>query len=242
MTTSVEPHAGKKSNTPSVLIYSLVLFAALTALTRALNIAVYLPSLTEKVPIWVPITLDIIHDVLIISSYAFAISLTVFSVRALKNSALVCASVCTAVIFADRAFCLVWDIASSNISVGEKRAFSDAVTWLLIDVVFFAVTFFASAIITGFINKKNGDDANELLPIKEAVFSSLVLTLLQLSSKAVICIQFMMAYDDVTATEYAQMAGDILLVILKYGVFMSGVAVFAYRILYHIHRKKSVSI
>ena len=51
----------------------------------------------------------------------------------------------------------------------------------------------------------------------------------------------MLAYDGVTATEYAQMAGDVILVILKYGVFMSGIAVFAYHILNTVYQKKSIS-
>lgn len=199
-------------------------FLCMSVVLRAFNILISELELAGKVPSGLIAFLDVVHDGFVIASYALAISFIVFTSLKSGKRAFLHATLFSVVIFADRAFCIVWDIARSNILLGEKRALSDAVLWLLLDTLFFVCTFFSCALISGaHAGKKNGGY------IKVILLSSLVLTVLELSSKAVICIQFFLIYNDVTVTEMSQMAGDFLLVIIKYAFVMFAFAVLWYR-------------
>lgn len=232
-----EKNAVKNLNRDFLLLAVLIFFAA-TALLRAVNILFVRFSTQNDVAYLVSEIYSFAKATAVTVSYAFAISAIFFAVK--KNGKLKISAPCGffAVIFADRLFCLVWDLATSNITLGEKNTLADAVRWLLTDVLYFAAAFFAAALIA----RLSCTPERNISSAKGIMFSSGVLAVLQLISRVVICIQFMAEYDDVTATEYSQMAGDVLLVILRYGIFMGGVATVFNRLISYTVSKKNKKI
>ncbi len=228
-----EKNAAKNLNRDFLLSAVLIFFTA-TVLLRAVNILFVRFAAQSDVSYLVSEIYSFLKATAVTVSYAFAISVIFFAVR--ENGKLKISAPCGffAVIFADRLFCLVWDLVTSNITAGEKKTLTDAVLWLLTDVLYFAVAFFAAALIA----RLSCAPERNISFVKGIMLSSGVLTVLQLISRVVICIQFMAEYDDVTATEYSQMAGDVLLVILRYGIFMGGVATAFYWLISYITSKK----
>ncbi len=212
-------NASRNFSTAAILIF----FTA-TLLLRTVNIAYTRYAELNEVSYLFGEIYSFAKATAVTLTYAFAVSSIFFAVRENGCGRMFPAVAFCGVIIADRTFCLVWDLATSNITLGERKTLANAVRWLFADAAYFAVLFFAAAFIAfGFCLTERGR-----IPAKELFISSGVLTVLQLVSRVVICIQFMVEYNDITATEYAQMAGDVLLVILRYGVFMSGIACLFY--------------
>lgn len=215
-----------------MLIVNTVLFFVATALLRAFNI--YVTSIAADVAYdgnFVRM-LDTAHDVLLLIAYGFSIATVIFCGAELsKKTALKAASFMSMVVFFDRAFCLIYDIAVSGINIRETNTIITAVSWLTVDFLFFVCMYFGGAFISVFkgLSLKKGRDSEAdgsdrngnitdaaSFPIGKTMAACSIMTVLQLASQLVICIQFFLEYDDVTVTEKTQMVGDILWVIVEY--------------------------
>lgn len=180
------------------------------------------------------IAMDIIHDVLTLVFYGLSVATVAYGARVYGyKKSLLSATLMSIVILADRIFCIIYDLAVSNITVLEKQTLSTAVTWLAIDFAFFAIMYFAGATVSSSIEagrEKKGIESRGIFFGGIAVTAG-IMTVLQLISQLIICVQFFMEYDDVTATEIAQMAGDILRIIVEYGGIVAGAAIGFYALI-----------
>lgn len=227
---------GKTVRRDKVFFFSIAVFALVIAVMRAVNIIIYLPDILDGISSEFFNVVLFVRSLFVTLAYAFGIAFTVGAAKLSCRSGIAAAFCFSLVILADRTFCFIWDLATEAILFGEKNTVLNAVLWLSVDCLFFGILFFASVYITIMIDKRKMYEKSGI-PLLEIVLSSAVLTFLELLSKVIICIQFMIEYDDVTVTEYMQMAGDILLVILRYGFFMSAVSIFMYRILDKLAKK-----
>lgn len=216
---------------------TFAVFFLAVALLRAFNI--YVTSIAADVAYDGNFVrfLDTVHDVLLLAAYGFSVASvlycgqTVSKMRSFTAAGLMCFTV-----FADRAFCLAYDIAVSGINVREKNTLSTAITWLIVDFLFFACMYIVAAL----ISKGNSQNEKTAFPLGRILVSCGAMTVLQLISQAVICVQFFIEYDDVTVTEKTQMLGDILWVLVEYGGILSLAAAVFYVIIAAVSKNKAV--
>ena len=222
----------KKSRFP--LVCALV-FLVLAAGLRALNIHAAIAASDVAYSNGYVNTVDILHDVAVLFAYGFSAAAVVYScVTGGRKGAFGSAAMMSTVVFADRASCLVYDIITSNINIRETNTLSTAVSWLAVDFLFFAAMYFGGALVSSLIFAKKGTEG---LPLGSLGATVGIMTVLQLASQLVICVQFFMEYDDVTATEKAQMAGDVLWVLVEYGGILAAFAMISYVLTSRLHRK-----
>ncbi len=183
-------------------------------------------------------TLDTVHDILVLGAYGFSAAVVVYTCKKwCRTLSLKAAALMSGVVLADRVFCFVYDVATSNINIREEGTVSTAITWLLVDFLFFAAMYFAGAFLTSVIERKSMEAAEKdnSFPLFSIGATVGVMTVLQLASQIVICVQFFMEYDDVTATEKAQMLGDILWILVEYGGILAAFAMIFYALLSFVH-------
>ncbi|MBE6562843.1 MAG: hypothetical protein E7660_03810 [Ruminococcaceae bacterium] len=222
----------KKSMVPLVCA---VLFLVMTAGLRALNIHAAIAASDVAYSNSYVNTIDTLHDIAVLLAYGFSAAAVVYSCGIKgRKGAVGTAAMMSAVVLADRVFCLVYDIATSNINIRETGTLSTAITWLAIDFLFFAAMYFGGAFISSLISAKRREEGFPLASLGATVG---IMTVLQLVSQLVICVQFFLEYDDVTATEKAQMAGDILWVLVEYGGILAAFAMISYILMTFLHRK-----
>lgn len=226
----------KKFGTAAAWVCGVLL---LTVLLRLLNIYYsYIYFNVAYSDMYVK-AVDIVHGVLLLASWGFSLSLIVYAGRRQSTGeSLRAAGAFSAVVFADRLFCIIYDLASSNIAIKDKSTLTTAAVWLSVDFLYFAVTYFASAFITRAAVKRYREKKRGVSFCGCLAASASVLTLLKLISQLAVCIGFIAEYDDLTATEYAQMAGDILLVVIKYGFGVFAFSLAGYLILNKIAREE----
>ncbi len=220
-------------------------FLLVIAGLRALNIHVTVASADVTYSDSYVIALDRIHDYATLVAYGFSAAVVVYScyLSGLRTS-LIYASLMSGVIFADRSFCLIYDLAMSNINIREKNTLTTAVIWLATDILFFVLMYFGGALISSAVKSKkekrslqNGSETGNGFPFLSIGATVGIMTLLQLLSQLVICIQFFMEYDDVTVTEKTQMLGDILWILVEYGGFLAAFAMISYIFISFLHGK-----
>lgn len=222
----------KKSMLPLVCA---ALFFVMTAGLRALNIHAAIAASDVAYSNGYVNTIDTLHDIAALLAYGFSAATVIYSFGiGGKASAFKTAAAMSAVVLADRGFCLAYDIATSNINIRETGTLSTAITWLAVDFLFFAAMYFGGAFISSLISAKKREEGFPLASLGATVG---IMTVLQLVSQLVICVQFFLEYDDVTATEKAQMAGDILWVLVEYGGILAAFAMISYIFISFLHGK-----
>lgn len=219
----------KRNSAPLVLIG--IVFLA-TVLLRGLNIFHAVIVSDVAYPDALVKAVGIVHDACMLAVYGVSLSLIVYCGWNISFKSALKASGCfTAIVFADRLFCFCYDLVTSNIAWRDKNTVATALTWLGIDFAYFAVTYFAAAFISGRAKAKSLSGKKKKNFYSSLVASALVLTALRLVSQIAVCVRFVLEFGSPTATEYAQMAGDILLVIFKYGVLVFAFSFAGYLIL-----------
>lgn len=221
-------------------ICTAVFFTAV-AILRALNIYV---SIIEADVAYEEVfvrSLSLIRDGAVLIAYGFSVSCVVYWARERgRGGALGCAALMSGVIFADRAFCILYDLAVSNINIRETETLTTALIWLSTDVLFFLCMYFGGALIASAAEKRRAaSGTSEGIPVGSLGATAGIMALLQLGSQLVICVQFFMEYDDVTGTEKAQMLGDILFILVEYGGILAAAAMAFYLLIYRLHKKNA---
>ncbi len=216
------------------------IFFLTVGILRAFNIYVASISADVAYDSFYVSLLDTVHDILLLAAYGLSVAAVVYSGRTVSGkNAMKTAGLMSVTVFADRAFCLAYDIAVSGINIREKNTLSTAVTWLTVDLVFFLCMYIGAALISVH-GKKDGEDSKKALPFGRLLASCGIMTVLQLISQLVICVQFFIEYDDVTVTEKTQMLGDILWVIVEYGGILVAAATVFYALIAAVFRPEII--
>lgn len=204
----------KKKNT---VLLGIISVFVLVIINRALSI------------VYAVISSDIVYSDSLVSAVYYArevLELVIFGfalaciVSGLREKAFVSWAVLSAVFLLDGVFCFVYDIAFGNISLIDSATMGNALFGISMELVCLSLPLLLAALFKRKDKIRHGFGA--------AVAAE---TVLRLIPQLIICIDFMTEYDDITATEYAQMAGDLLLVLIKWGVVASIFAVFGCLIL-----------
>lgn len=215
----------KKAGT--VTAASLIIFAVSLAALRGLNIYyVYIYNDITYADGFVH-AVNILHDVLLLAAYGYSVGGVIALHRAFgKKSAWISAAVMILVKICDSVFSIVWDVTGGAIGADETEKILTASEFAALDTAIFAFTYIAAiAAVTAYIKKrtKQGETDDKTIGIGTYLIIPVsVMTVLELISPIISCIRFFVEYGAPTSLEASQMAGDVLLIVLKYGIVMYG--------------------
>lgn len=219
----------KNKRARTVILTSLFFFAASLALLRGLNIyhvsiyndIIYTDGFVNAV--------NIVHDILFLALYGFSVGCVFAVCRSFgKRSAWITAGVMIICKIADSVFSILWDITGGAIGADDAAKILTASEFAAFDAAILMLTYLAAIVsCSAFIKKEknteqSGAEAGKTKTGGYLIIPVAVMTVLQLISPIVSCIQFFAEYGAPTSVEAAQMAGDILLTVLKYGIAMYG--------------------
>lgn len=219
------------------ILFSGVLFLLLTAASRALGImnssfANDVNVNTELANGGTAALIDVIGylgSFLMIASYGIGIALCVTLLRSNgAGASFIAAGVFSLVTVLDKAFCLIYDIWENNIPKGNGELVASALLSLSTAALALTLMFF-SASVTGTVSEKAA--GNGMSSSKKIFLSLLVPAVLILALKLVPIVSFDIDFiryldtvgESITEREMREMALDVLLALLEYGVGVFGV-------------------
>lgn len=214
------------------ILFSGLLFLFLTAASRALGImnssfANDVNINTELVNGGTTALIDVIGylgSFLMIASYGIGIALCVaFHRSGGAGASFITAGVFSLVTVLDKAFCLIYDIWENNISKDDGELVASALLSLSTAALALTLMFF-SASVTATVSEKAAK--NGMSSSKRTVLSLLVPSVLILALKLAPIVGFDIDFiryldtvgESITAGEMREMALDLLLAVLEYGV------------------------
>lgn len=216
----------ERSNTKKIFLFALT-FLALLAILRFVDIWRAALEADVLVDEKIPDALGLIGSVaaVVVSSLAGAVTVSA-SAHGTKRDALLSASLFSLAVGLDRAFYIIYSIATKVKTFSDG---ADAYIRVISDFASYAAAFFAAVL---FVRKYLGKHRHneEIGSFCGVAAFPVVLCTVQLLYQIYNTVSFYATYDDVTPLERSVIVGDYFFIVLRYGVVTFGIVLFFVKI------------